>query len=152
VFVRGKVSDGPVELRLHSWDIDYRAKRTLLPYHVNISLEGLPQHAWFPEVAKKMLGDANIIHHVHQATCRHEDQRLFVCWAFHHNSNQMSQLMFLTLNDRHADPRLDVHLQFSRQCTVKQGHTFRVLIHIDSIEYLLFYHHSAEQLSAEGIV
>jgi hypothetical protein len=47
VFVKGKIFDGPVELRFHTWDVDRRAERTLLPYHVKISIEGLPQHAWF---------------------------------------------------------------------------------------------------------
>jgi hypothetical protein len=60
--------------------------------------------------------------------------------------------MFITLIDRHADPRLDGHLQFSRPCTIKQGHTFRLLVHIDSIEDHSFYHCPAEQLCAEGRV
>jgi hypothetical protein len=35
---------------------------------------------------------------------------------------------------------------------MKQGHTFRLLIHIDSIEDLSFYHRPADQLNAEGRV
>jgi hypothetical protein len=44
VFARGKVFYGPVELQFHAWDMDRCAKRTLLPFHVKISIEGLPQH------------------------------------------------------------------------------------------------------------
>jgi hypothetical protein len=98
-----------------------------------------------------VLGDVAIIHHVDQASHRREYQRFFVCWAFCHNPSQIPQLMYLTLADRHADPRLDVHLQFL-PCTMKQGHTFRLLIHIDSIEDLSFYHRPADQLNAEGRV
>jgi hypothetical protein len=85
-----------------------------------------------------VLGDVALIHHVDQATYHHEDQRFFVCWAFCHNPSQIPQFMFLILIDRHADPRLDGHLQISRSHTIKQGHTFRLLIHIDSIEDLPF--------------
>jgi hypothetical protein len=132
--------------------VDRNAERTLIPYHVKLSIEGLPQHAWFQELADKILGDVAIINHVDQATRRREDQRFFVCWAFCHNPSQIPQLVYLTLTDRHADPRLDAHIQFSRPRTLKQGHTFRVLRHIDSIEDLSFYHHPAEQLLADGRV
>jgi hypothetical protein len=45
VLTRGKVSDGPIELRFHPWNVDHNAKRTLIPYHVKLNIEGLPQHA-----------------------------------------------------------------------------------------------------------
>jgi hypothetical protein len=45
VFSKGKVSDGLVQLRFHAWDVDRCAERPLLPFHVKISIEGLPQHA-----------------------------------------------------------------------------------------------------------
>jgi hypothetical protein len=98
------------------------------------------------------LGDVAIIHHVDQATRRREDQRFLVCWAFCHNPSLIPQLLFLTLIDRHADPRLDGQPQFSRPRNVKQGHTFMMLIHTDFIEGLSFYQRPAEQLSAEGRV
>jgi hypothetical protein len=47
VLPRGKVSDGSVELRFHQWDVDHNSDRDLIPYHVKLSIEGVPQHAWF---------------------------------------------------------------------------------------------------------
>jgi hypothetical protein len=89
VLARGKVSDGPIELRFHPWNVDHNAKRTLIPYHVKLNIEGLPQHAWFQELTEKILGDGAIINHIDQATRRREDQRYFVCWVFCHNPNQI---------------------------------------------------------------
>jgi hypothetical protein len=60
--------------------------------------------------------------------------------------------VYLTLSDRHENLRLDAQMHFSGHHNVKQGHTFRVLLHIDSIEDLMFYHHSSEQLALEGRV
>jgi hypothetical protein len=53
----------------------------LIPYHVKISLEGLLQHAWSLDMAKRVLGDETLIHHVEQASRHKEDFRYFVCWV-----------------------------------------------------------------------
>jgi hypothetical protein len=66
VFTRGRISDGPVELRFHAWDAD----------------TGLPHHAWYQDAVDKVRGDVAVIHHVEQATRRKEDLRFFGCWAF----------------------------------------------------------------------
>jgi hypothetical protein len=42
VFARGRVLDGLVDLMFHSWEVDRLGERLLIPYHVKISLEGLP--------------------------------------------------------------------------------------------------------------
>jgi hypothetical protein len=61
-------------------------------------------------------------------------------------------MVYLTLTDRYGDPSLDARPQFTRPCNVKQGKTFRVLIHIDLVEDLTFYYYPLEQLIAEGKV
>jgi hypothetical protein len=75
-----------------------------------------------------------------------------VCWAFCHNPSQIPQLVYLTLADRHADPRLTLKSNSPDLSTMKQDHTFMVLIHMDSIEDLTFYHYPADQLLVEGRV
>jgi hypothetical protein len=154
VFARGRVSDGPVDLRFHSWswEIDRFGERDFIPYHVKISLEGIPHHAWYQDVAGKILGDAVVIHHVDQATRRREDLRFYVCWAFSHNPSRIPQLVFLTLSDAPGDPRVDAQLSFTRPRNVKRGQVFKVLIHVDSAEDLTSYHQPPEQLAAEGKV
>jgi hypothetical protein len=43
-------------------------------------------------------------------------------------------------------------VQFSRPRVVKKSHVFKVHIHIDVVEDLLFYHHPREELVADGKV
>jgi hypothetical protein len=43
-------------------------------------------------------------------------------------------------------------VHFNRPREVKQSHVFRVLIHIDAVEDLLFYHYLREELLADGKV
>jgi hypothetical protein len=40
---------------------DRFGEREIMPYHVKFCLEGIPRHAWLPEVAEKVLGDEAII-------------------------------------------------------------------------------------------
>jgi hypothetical protein len=48
MFAAGRVIDGPMELRFNAWDLDICGDRTILPYHLKLSIEGLLQHAWTP--------------------------------------------------------------------------------------------------------
>jgi hypothetical protein len=82
VFTRGRISDGPVELRFHAWDADRFTEGVIVPYQVKLSIEGLPHHAWYQDAVDKVRGDVAVIHHVEQATRRKEDLRFFGCWAF----------------------------------------------------------------------
>jgi hypothetical protein len=43
-------------------------------------------------------------------------------------------------------------VHFSRPRGVKHAHVFRVLIHINAIEDLMFYHHPREELITDGKV
>jgi hypothetical protein len=131
VFARGRVSDGPVNLRFHSWDIDHFGERVLIPFHVKLSIEGIPHHVWYQEIAEKIVGDEAVIHHVDQASCMRTDLRFFVCWAFCQNPSRLPHVVCLTLSDRFGDPGRDAQLHFSRPRTMKRGQVFRVLIHID---------------------
>jgi hypothetical protein len=119
VFARGRVSDGPVDLRFHSWDADRFGERVVLPFHVMISLEGLPHHAWFHEIDSKVLGDEAVIHHADHATRRREDYRFYVCWAYCQNPSRIPQVVYLSLTDAPGDPRLAVNLQFTWPRSVK---------------------------------
>jgi hypothetical protein len=51
-----------------------------------------------------------------------------------------------------VDPWKHDLVHFSRRRGVKHAHAFWVLIHIDAIEDMMFYHHPQEELIADGKV
>jgi hypothetical protein len=104
------------------------------------------------EVAEKVVSEEAVIHHVDQASRRRSDLRFYGCWAFCQNPSCIPQVVFLTLTDRFGDLNLDAQLHFSRPRTVKRGCVYKILVHIDSVEDLMFYHHSPKQLRSEGRV
>jgi hypothetical protein len=120
--------------------------RVLLPFHVKLRLEGLPHHAWYQEIAEKVVGEEAVINHVDQASRRRTDLRYYVCLTFCSNPSRLPQVVYVTLSGWFGNPALDAQLHFSRPRTMKHGQVFRILVHVDSVEDLMFYHHPPEQL------
>lgn len=61
-------------------------------------------------------------------------------------------MVYLTLACHEEDPRRNVQVSFALPQGMKSGHVFRILIHIDTVEDLLFYHYPREELLADGRV
>jgi hypothetical protein len=68
VFAAGRLIDGHVELSSSAWELDEFGERAIIPYHVRLIIEGLPQHAWNQESIALVLGDEAVIHHVDENT------------------------------------------------------------------------------------
>jgi hypothetical protein len=68
VFTVGRLIDGPLELSFSAWDLDDFREWVVLTYHVCISIEGIPHHAWSQELADMVLFDEAIIHHVEECS------------------------------------------------------------------------------------
>jgi hypothetical protein len=71
----------------------------MIPYHIRLSLEGIPQHAWYQEVADSILGDDAIIHHVEEEFRRRLDHRAYRCWAFSKDPSKIPQMVVPTLDE-----------------------------------------------------
>jgi hypothetical protein len=46
VFAVGRTIERPVELQFSARELDEFGERAMTPFHVRLSLEGMPQHAW----------------------------------------------------------------------------------------------------------
>ncbi|GJM90736.1 hypothetical protein PR202_ga07044 [Eleusine coracana subsp. coracana] len=114
VYDADRVVDGLVELRFHAWDLDRFGETTNVLFHVKLSIEGIPQHAWFQEIADKVLCDEAVIHHVEEATRRRIDQRAYVYWALTQDPSCIPQNVYLTLTKHISDPRRDAQIHFVR--------------------------------------
>lgn len=85
-----------------------------------------------------------------EASRRRIDQRDYVYWAFTEDPSRIPQIVFRTLAKH--DPRQSAQVHFTMPRSANKGHVFRVFIHIDKVEDLLFYHYPWEELIADGRV
>lgn len=152
VYIAERVVDGPIELSFHAWDVEKFGDRVNIPFLVKLSIEGLPQHAWFMEVASKVLCDEALIHYVEEDTRLRVNQRVYECWALCQDPSRIPQTVFLTLAKHEPDPRKNAQVYFVRPRGMKPGFVFKVLIHIDAVEDLMFYHYPRDELLADGRV
>lgn len=150
VFAKGGIVEGPYEFRFHLWDGDLHGSKLLIPYHIKLSLEGIPYHAWNQDTANKILCDETVIHHVDIETMRKSDLRAYVCWAFCQHRNMIPRVVYLTLVKRTGELRDSAQVHFTRPRSMKRGTVFRILVHIDYVEDLHFYHYPANELRGEG--
>jgi hypothetical protein len=114
VFTAGSVIDGAIELSFSSWELDAFGDRSIIPYHVRLSLEGVPQHAWNQETADKILGDEALIHFVEEGTRKKLDLHTFQCWAFSKDPSRIPQAVFLSLTEHDTDQGREAQIHFNR--------------------------------------
>jgi hypothetical protein len=55
VFAAARLIDGLIELSFNAWGLDDFGERVILPYHIQVSIEDIPQHGWSQEVVDKIL-------------------------------------------------------------------------------------------------
>jgi hypothetical protein len=97
-----------------------------------------------------VLCDEVIIHHVEENSIKRIEQHTFDCWVLTKDPSRIPQVVFLSLVRYESDPRRSAQIHFVRPRGVKTHHVFRVLIHIDAVEDLLFYHYPREELITDG--
>jgi hypothetical protein len=131
VFAAGRAIEGPVEVSFFAWELDEFGERAMIPFHVRLSLEGIPQHAWSQELADKFMCDEAIVHHVEENTRKKVDFRVFCCWAFSKDMSWIPQVVFLTMSSFEVEAHRDAQVHFVRPRGMKHSHIFKILIHID---------------------
>jgi hypothetical protein len=97
IFAAGRVINGPIELSFSAWDLDELGDHTIIPYHVKLSIEELPQHAWSHSVAEKVLCDEAVIHHVEECSLNRSNHHANQCWALSKDPSKIPQVVFLSL-------------------------------------------------------
>jgi hypothetical protein len=112
-------------------------------------LEGIPQHAWYKDLANSIFGDDVVIHHVEEETRRKLDHRAYSCFTFSKDPSKIPQMVFLTLTEWEPNV-ISTQIHFVRPREAVKGHTFKILIHLDVVEDLMFYHYPREELVVDG--
>jgi hypothetical protein len=125
VFAMGRAVDGPIILAFHSWDLDRFGTRDIIPYHVRLSIEGLPHHVWSRDLANKVLCAEAIVHFVEEDSRDRVDFRAYRCWAYCKDPSRLPQEVFLSLSKHEKGPRGDDQVHFVRPTGVKEYHVFR---------------------------
>jgi hypothetical protein len=152
VFAGEKAVDGPVELRFTEWGLNWFGEREVIPFHMHLSIEGIPQHAWFKEIVDKVFCDEAIVHFVEEDTADRIDQCAYRCWGFCKDPSKLPHVVFLSLSHHEQGGNQSAQIHFVRPRGFKHSHVFKVFIHIDVVEDLAFYHFPEEELLADGKV
>jgi hypothetical protein len=88
--------------------------------------------------------------HVEEVTLKKVDLMTFDCWVLCKDPSRIPQMVYMLLGK--SEPGLGgvVHVQSFRPREYKNNHVVRVLIHVDTVEDLLFYRYPCGELLADG--
>jgi hypothetical protein len=100
----------------------------------------------------KVLCDEAIVLFVEEDSIDRLDQHAYRCWAFCKDPSRLSQVVFLSLSDFERGSNQSAQIHVVRPRGFMHSHVFKVLIHIDVVEDLAFYHFPQEELLADGKV
>jgi hypothetical protein len=102
-----------------------------------------------------VVGDETCIHFIEECTRKKTDLRAFHCWAFCKDPFRIPQTVFMSLICVDFDGRGE-HINnpsyIARPRNGRNAHVFRLLIHLEVVEDVMFYHHLWEELHADGKV
>jgi hypothetical protein len=111
---------------------------------------GVPHHAWNLTTIEIFLCDEATILHVEKDTQRKIDQHTFDCWVVAKDPSRIPQTVFLSLTKH--DPRLgsEAQNQLLKPRGTIRTHVFKILVHVDAVEDLMFYHYPKAELVEDG--
>jgi hypothetical protein len=96
------------------------------------------------------LCDEVVICHVDEDTERRIDQRAYRCCVVSKDPLKIPQTVFLAMAHHEPNPRRGSQIHMVRPRAALNCNVFKILIHIDAIEDLMFYHYPREELLADG--
>jgi hypothetical protein len=95
-------------------------------------------------VAEKVLCDEVVIRHVEQ------DRLGQIGESIGKDPSRIPQVVFLSLLEHDADPRRSVQVHLAKPRATLNSHVFKILVHTDAVEDLMFYHYPREELIVDG--
>ncbi|WVZ64870.1 hypothetical protein U9M48_014328 [Paspalum notatum var. saurae] len=104
-------------------------------FRVRICLEGVPRHAWIPDVVEGLLGRSCSMQYIETDLLRPTDTRAICLWAWSRNPSRIPKKIWLTFTNRamgEASSSWQVAEEFPEKWQF--GAKFQVLVHLDLME------------------
>ncbi|XBJ22531.1 hypothetical protein VPH35_000909 [Triticum aestivum] len=119
---RGNFRRGHLELHPKPWIMEAHAEHEDMKHHVQLSLEGVPLHAWNSDTISRVIGVDCELDYVLPRSTRQEDARTLGIWAWATNPCAIPRVMHLTLPARRGPQRVPAR--------GRRRLRYRVIIHL----------------------
>ncbi|KAJ1291556.1 hypothetical protein BS78_02G324500 [Paspalum vaginatum] len=104
-------------------------------FRVRICLEGVPRHAWLPDIVERLLGRSCSAQYIETDLLHPTDTRSICLWAWSRNPSKIPKKIGLTFTNRamgDASSSWQVTEEFPEKWQF--GAAFHVLVHLDLLE------------------
>ncbi|XP_044448734.1 uncharacterized protein [Triticum aestivum] len=129
----GRVRAAGAIVHIRPWRPLERAFGAALNYRVHLCLENVPDYAWTPYVAERIIGRRCSLDRLDDHSALRTNSETLDLWAWTADPNLIPKVIWLTFTTRPSGG-LKVFANVARPSGCKRGATFRVLVHLDMVE------------------
>uniref|UniRef100_A0ACD5UP28 Uncharacterized protein n=1 Tax=Avena sativa TaxID=4498 RepID=A0ACD5UP28_AVESA len=124
-----------LEVHFRPWRAISHAYNANLFYRVHLHVEGLPPYVWRPEIVNHMLSRKCAVQRLVDGFSTMEVTSSFGLWAWTSDPHRIPKILWLTFANKALGVLSTlVRVSEDRPDQLKRGITFRVLLHLDTIE------------------
>lgn len=136
VLKRGRIKADNALLQLRPWRPLEHAFGAAMSFRVRLCLEGVPAYGLTPYVAERIIGRRCSFDRLDDSSALLTSARSLDCWAWTANPSSIPKVVWLTFTSRGAGGLAsEVFVHEVRPTGSKRGATFRILVHLDKMEY-----------------
>lgn len=103
-------------------------------YRVRICLEGVPRHAWLPDVVERLVGRSCSMQYIETDLLHPSDTRSINLWAWTRNPCKIPKRIGLIFTNRAVGDASSWQVMDELPSKWQFGTAFQVLVHLDSME------------------
>lgn len=132
---RGRFTGAGIDLCLRPWYGLSHALALRMFYRVRLFLDGIPSHAWTPEIVERIIGRRCALQRIFTDLVQQEDTRHIELWAWAMDPSEIPRMVWVGFTHRPAEASSMTFTTTEPPPDVwHQGARFRVFLHLGLLE------------------
>ncbi|CAO2043195.1 unnamed protein product [Urochloa humidicola] len=131
---RGRFQGHVIDICLHPWRSLTHAMGMRIFYRVRLCLDGIPPHAWTPEIVERIIGRTCALQCINTDLVQPRDTRHIDLWAWTANPSEIPKRVWLFITSRPSDGSSAVFITERPAECWHQGVRFQVFVHMPLVE------------------
>lgn len=132
---KGKIRVHGTLVQIRPWRPLSRAYATAMSFRVLLKMENVPAYAWTPHVVERIICRRCSFDRLEPRSAFMETTESLYVWVWTTNPSAIPKIIWLTFMSRSlADRASEILVTDYRPSDVKHGSTFRVLLHLATVE------------------
>ncbi|CAN6303338.1 unnamed protein product [Urochloa humidicola] len=131
---KGRFTGHSIDICLRQWRSLTHALGMRIFYRVRLCLDGIPTHAWTPEIVERVIGNRCVLQCINTDLVQPRDTRHIDLWAWTADPSDIPRRVWLIFTHRPSERSSAVFISAVPPESWHQGARFQVFIHMPVVE------------------